>query len=156
MNVNDPNVNAPDSTNIEERQIEDVSTAGGFKRRERIVEDRGAENRQNVARVVRLISFIFGVIEVMIGLRVLLELIGANSANPFAQFIYQFTNLFVGTFNGLTGAPAVGRAVLDIPAIIAMLVYALVAWGITQLIWILFTRSDSRRVSVYEHHREKA
>ncbi len=143
-----------ENTTVEERKVEKINSGAGIERREQVVEDIGEENRQGVSKVAGLVGLIFGVIEVSIGLRILLELIGANAANPFAQFIYRFTDLFIGAFNGLTGKPAVGSIQLDIPAIIAMLVYALVAWGIIRLIWILFTRTDSRHVSVMERRRE--
>jgi hypothetical protein len=143
-------------TKIEEYQVDSSHGPMDVEHREQIIEDRGVENRLRIARITHLIGYVFGVIEVLIGLRVLLELIGANPANSFAQLIYRFSDLFVGAFKGLTITPAVGSIMLDLPALIAMLIYALVCWGITQLIWILFMRSEARRVSVYENRRDRA
>jgi hypothetical protein len=44
--------------------------------------------------------------------------------------------------------------VLEIPALIAMFIYALLAWVLVSTVEILFNRSSSRNVSVYERRRE--
>ena len=91
-------------------------------------------------RTTQWIWLILGVIEIIIGLRVLLLLIGANPASPFAAFIYNLSAFLLIPFAGLVGAPAMGGMVLEISSIIAMLVYALLAWGIDRLIWVIFYR----------------
>jgi hypothetical protein len=142
-----------ENSNLREERMVDVSQTGGFVRSERVVEDVSAKERQNVSRLVALIRWIFGVIEALIGLRILLELIAANPGNPFARLVYSFSDLFVRAFRGLTVSPSAGGIVLDVPAIVALLVYALVGWGISRLIWILFSRAEARRISVYERRR---
>ena len=127
---------------------------GGYEHSQKIVEDVGAEHRQDVFRLVQLIWLVFGMLEALIGLRVLLKLLAANPNNPFAQTIYEFSHLFLWPFEGLTVSPSVGGIVLEIPAIIAMFVYALVAWGLARFVWILFARWRARQVVVYEHRRE--
>lgn len=97
---------------------------------------------------LRLLSFqstkwmwlVLGIVEIIIGLRVLLLLIGANPESPFAAFIYNLSAIFLLPFAGLVGAPAAGGMVLEISSIIAMLVYALLAWGIDRIVWMLFYR----------------
>jgi hypothetical protein len=81
-----------------------------------------------------------GIIEVLIGLRVLLKLIAANPESPFAAFIYNVSAIFLFPFAGLVGTPASGGMVLEISSIIAMLVYALLAWGIERIVWVSFYR----------------
>jgi hypothetical protein len=82
-------------------------------------------------------------------LRVLLKLMAANPNNPFASAVYGLSYLFVWPFVGLTVTPAVEGIVLEIPSLIAMLVYALLAVGFERLVWVLFERPRSRMVSVY-------
>jgi hypothetical protein len=112
----------------------------------RVVESPGAEGRLVVSRITQLIWLAFGLLEALIGLRVFLKLIAANPNSLFAQFVYQFSEIFVAPFNGLTIVPNVAGFVLEIPAIIAMVVYAIAAWAITQLFWVLFYRPATRRV----------
>ena len=81
-----------------------------------------------------------GIVEVLIGLRVLLKLIAANPESPFAAFIYNVSAIFLFPFAGLVGTPASGGMVLEISSIIAMLVYALLAWGIERIVWVSFYR----------------
>jgi hypothetical protein len=62
--------------------------------------------------------------------------------------IYGFTNLFLSPFAGLTPTPASGGMVLEISSFIAMLVYALVAFAIERLVWVIFYRPRARVVAV--------
>ncbi len=82
-----------------------------------------------------------------------MKLIGANPANAFAQVIYSAAALFLGPFFGLTSTPSWGRMVLEVPSIIAMIVYALVAWGITQLLRLILLRGTTRTYSTYDRYR---
>lgn len=91
-------------------------------------------------RTTQWIWLILGVIEIIIGLRVLLLLIGANPASPFAALIYNLSDMLLVPFAGLVGTPTAGGMVLEISSIIAMLVYALLAWGIDRLVWVIFYR----------------
>ena len=99
-----------------------------------------AEERTFIVRLTQLVWLLFGILEALIGLRVLLKLIAANPNSPFAALVYSASNLFVWPFAGLTRTPAAEGMVLDIPSIIAMFVYALVAWAIVRLIWIVLDR----------------
>lgn len=95
------------------------------------------ERRLFTLKLTELVWLFFGVVEGLIGLRVLLRLLAANPNNPFAAFIYRITELFVLPFQGLTAQPSAEGFVLEIPSIIAMLVYALLAWAIAKFIWVL-------------------
>jgi len=79
----------------------------------------------------------------LIGLRVVLRLIAANPANPFARLVYSLSGVFVWPFLSLTRAPSANGAVLEISSLIAMFVYALIGWIIVQLVWILIDRPRS-------------
>ena len=89
-----------------------------------------------------------GIIEVLIGLRVLLKLIVANPESPFAAFIYNISGFFLFPFAGLVGTPTSGGMELEISSIIAMLVYALLAWGIERIVWVSFYRPRGALVAV--------
>ncbi len=95
------------------------------------------EQRIFTIKLTQLVWLFFGVVEGLIGLRVLLRLLAANPNNPFAAFIYRITEVFVLPFQGLTAEPSAEGFVLEISSIIAMLVYALLAWAIAKFIWVL-------------------
>ena len=139
---------------VEEYEVVRTNPNGEIEHREKIVEDIGSAQRQNVQRVVQFIWLLFGVLEALLGLRFILLLMAANPANPFTQLVYSFTDLFMLPFAGMVSTPSAGGMVLEIPAIIAMIIYALVAWALTSLVRILFTRSTARNVTVYERRRE--
>ncbi len=120
----------------------------GVDREETYVRDAAAERRRTLFQISALVGFFFGVLEGLIGIRILLRLVGANPQNAFARLVYDFTALFLAPFNGLMPTPAAGPMVLEVSSLIAILVYALVGWAIIRLIWLLFDPTVSR----YERH----
>jgi len=118
-----------------------VHSHGDHKHVKRVVIDRSAEAARTAYRISAFIWLMFGILISLIGLRVFLKLIGANSGNFFAQFVYSFTDVFLWPFFGLTGNPSANGMVLEIPSIIAMVVYAIIAWVIAKLAWLLLFRS---------------
>jgi hypothetical protein len=106
------------------------------------------ERRIFTFKATQLVWLVFGILEALIALRIGLKLIGANPASPFAVFIYSFTGLFLFPFAGLTGAPSSGGMVLEISSFIAMVVYALLAWAIERIIWVIFYRPRGPVVGV--------
>jgi hypothetical protein len=139
---------------IDEREIVHADPDIQVEQRKKVIEDIGARRRQGINRVIQAIWLLFGILEAAIGLRVFLKLIAANPSNLFAQLVYSFTELFLWPFAGLTISPSVGGYTLEIPSVIAMIVYAVAAWVLASLIWIIFSRSSSRSVMVYERRRE--
>ncbi|HLE35588.1 MAG TPA: YggT family protein [Candidatus Acidoferrales bacterium] len=98
------------------------------------------ERRIFTFKATQLVWLLFGILEALIALRIGLKLIGANPASPIAEFIYGFTSLFLLPFAGLTATPSAGGMVLEISSVIAMLVYALIAWALERTIWVIFYR----------------
>jgi hypothetical protein len=108
-------------------------------------------------KATQLVWLLFGMLETLIALRILLKLIGANPASPIAVLIYGFTDLFLFPFAGLTPTPAAGGMVLEISSLFAMLIYALVAWAVERVIWLIFYRPrgpvvEVTRTTNSEHH----
>ena len=99
-----------------------------------------AEQRRTLLKISQFIWLGFGVLEGLIGLRILLKLIAANPQSPFANLIYEVTKPFLAPFVGLTPTPAANGVVLEIHSIIALFVYALISVLIERLIWIIFSR----------------
>ena len=100
-----------------------------------------ANQNAAVARLVRIIDFIFGVLEVLLALRIVFHALGANPGNPFADLIYGLTSPFVALFSTLFVNPVIGRsAVLELTTIVAMIVYAILAWIIGRILWLVLSR----------------
>jgi uncharacterized membrane protein len=125
-----------------EEYIEEVVTPTEVQQRH-VVHDEATERYANISRVNQVLWLLFGVILSLIAVRVVLKLIGANPAAVFSQIIYGMTDVFLWPFAGITADPSVGAFQLEISSVIAMIVYALVAWGLTRLIWILFYQPNS-------------
>lgn len=91
-------------------------------------------------RLTGLVILAFGTLNGLILLRFLLKLMAANPANIFASFIYTITEPFLVIFQGLTPTPAFAGIVLEFHDLIAIVVYAGLAWLIVRLMWLLFAR----------------
>jgi hypothetical protein len=100
-----------------------------------------AERNSKIARVVYIVYAVFGALEMLLGVRILLQFIGANPNNGFASFINQLSGLFVLPFASLLQNPSVGAMVLEITTGIAMIAYAILAWLIGQAVWLVLSRT---------------
>ncbi len=77
----------------------------------------------------RVISLLFGILAVLIGLRILLLLFVANESNAIVDFIYDITEPFVAPFRGIFNFDQVspgGGSVLDVAAIVALIGWLLI------------------------------
>jgi len=94
--------------------------------------------------IQHIIYFIAGAIDVLLLFRLIFKMTGANPASGFVGFIYSFSNFFVAPFYAIFGnATAPGAettAVFEPATLIAMAVYAVLAWGIAKLIGIMAGR----------------
>jgi hypothetical protein len=98
------------------------------------------EERIFTFKVIQLIWLLLGILEALIALRIGLKLIGANPASPIVAFVYGFTYLFLFPFAGMIASPSSGSIVLELSSVFAMLVYALIAWAVERIVWLLFYR----------------
>jgi uncharacterized protein YggT (Ycf19 family) len=130
-----------------------VSQQSNAEQRQVVTEDVNVGQRQTLQWVTALIGFVFTLIEGLIGLRVVLKLIDANSQNAFASAIYKLTALFVAPFASLVGNPTLGGNVLEITSLVALIVYALVAAILIRLVWLLFYHPSARTVTTYERNQ---
>ena len=102
--------------------------------------DPNTEQRVFSFKLTQLVWLAFGLLEGLIALRIVLKMMGANPASPFAVLIYGFTDIFLWPFFGLTRTPAANGMVLEVPSFIAMVVYALAAWVIAKVLWLILYR----------------
>jgi len=80
--------------------------------------------------VRRVLGLLFGILVVLIGLRILLLLLGANEGNALVDGIYGITEIFVAPFRGVFSIDQVsptGSSVFDVAAVVALVGWALIA-----------------------------
>lgn len=127
------------SEKVERRVI--VDEEGNQKSVERVVVDQSLESRKTANQVASFFYVLFGLLIGSLGLRFLLKLIGANPENIFASALYNITELFLWPFFGITGTPSTQGIVFEVPTLIAIVVYALIAWAVVKLVWLLLYRA---------------
>jgi hypothetical protein len=87
-----------------------------------------------------LIYFFFGALEILLAFRLVLKLAGASTLSAFVGLIYGITGIFILPFEGIFRS-AFSRGVettsiLEPSTLVAIIVYAVLAWGIIKLIRI--------------------
>lgn len=143
MTVNQPINQVP----VDRREETVVTQQPGYAATEQITRDVAAERRMQLFQITRVIWTILGLLEIFLGIRFVLHLIGANAASGFAQFIYGITGPFMAPFTNLVATPAAGSTVFEVTALIAMAVYALFVWIIVKVIQIGADRPSARSVT---------
>lgn len=95
----------------------------------------------------RLIDFFVGLAEVILGLRVIFRLFGANAGAGFVDWVYSTSDVLLSPFRGIFPVAEISPGhVLDIPALFAMLMYALIGYVLAWVIgWVPVADRDRRR-----------
>jgi hypothetical protein len=77
----------------------------------------------------RIVIFLFGIVQVLILLRIVLLLLNAREGNDLVQWILNASQIFVAPFNGIlnTDALAAGGSIFDIAAVLA-----LIGWSVLE------------------------
>lgn len=79
----------------------------------------------------RVVTFVFGIIQALIILRIVLLLLDAREGNDLVSFILNASQIFVGPFEGIlrTGALTAAGSVFDLAAVLA-----LIGWTILEFL----------------------
>lgn len=123
-------------TRTEESGVDERGTAAS-QQTKRIQTEAAADPKTTAQN---LVWYILGIIEIMLALRFILKLLGANAASSFVNFIYSVTGLLTAPFDNIFGVSSANagqtHSVFEPSIIVAGLVYALIAWGIVGLLTI--------------------
>lgn len=88
----------------------------------------------------QIVYYILGILEVLFAFRLVFKLLGANPKSPFVSFIYSLSQAFLAPFSSIFKSTVTNgleaQSILEPSTIIAMIVYAVIAWGIVKLIEI--------------------
>ena len=116
------------------------------------IDTSGASARQQTSRIQtetsvdasttiqNIVWYILGFVEVLLGLRLVLKLFGANPESSFVDFIYSTTGVLIAPFESIFGVTSTTtgqtRSIFEPSVVVAILVYALIAWGVVKLVTI--------------------
>jgi hypothetical protein len=105
--------------------------------RESVVRTESPESAKRIRPLYRgtqIVWYIFGILEALLLIRFLLRALGANTGAGFTQFILGLTHIFVAPFTYVFPPAVVSGSVIEWSTLLALLVYWLVAYGITRLL----------------------
>lgn len=119
---------------IRETVTDDGETVSRTKKVSTNDPDARANDNRNLAE--RVVWFIAGLILILLAFRFILSLLGANRSNAFADIIYSVSQPFVSPFFSLFSYNnyEYGVSRFEVYTLFAMLVYAVLAWGISALL----------------------
>ena len=96
------------------------------------------------ARGSQFLDYAFYVVYSLLGIRLVLALIAANSSNGFVKGIRAVTDPFYAPFRGIVSSPsAEGGHTLVVPILIALVVYALLHAAINGLLRMVAQRKTT-------------
>lgn len=91
----------------------------------------------------RIVWLIFGAIIALLALRLILLMLAANEGAAFVDGVYALSSIFAAPFFGIFSyQPVYGEATIEISTVVAILVYALVGWGIARVLTVARPRRE--------------
>lgn len=112
-----------------------------------------SEGNKIVSIFPTIINALTGIIESFLLIKILLRLFGANAQNVFVKFIYSVSDFFAKPFSNIFKNIEIKEGmILEVNTLIAMVVYALIAW----IIISVFFNLDHKHVKeeVIDIHHE--
>lgn len=88
-------------------------------------------------RVAQIVYLLLGIGEAFMIARVVLKLLAANADVGFVRFVYGVSAPLVAPFQGIFPTPTGNGSVVEFSSLVAIAVYAVVAWAIVQVVSIL-------------------
>ena len=92
-------------------------------------------------RAIEIIYLVFGIVNGLLAVRLILKMLGTNPDAPFSSFVYGLTDFFLGPFKALLPATVSGRSIFEPTVLIAIIIYALLAWVLAKIVLIAYSRS---------------
>jgi hypothetical protein len=135
-------------------------SSGSVREESTVVNDTGAapvreasvvKSSTPARRAMELIYLVFGIIDGLLLIRLVLKLLGANAHAGFASFTYGVTDFFLAPFRGLLPTYVSGQSVFELSLVFAILIYSLIALALARIVAI----SLSRSVMVSQHSRSE-
>lgn len=100
--------------------------------------DRKTANAKTV--FINAVWYVYGLVAILLALRFTLKLFAANPANAFVEFTYNVSGVLSAPFDTIFGVTkrTAGTvvSVFEPSILVAIAVYALIAWGIVKILSI--------------------
>jgi YggT family protein len=128
-----------DDPNIE-RQRELQHDEEAFRIRQEEKRLRAARLNTPFVWIINTIFWLVSTLEILLGLRFLLRLFGANNQNEFARLINNLSAPFIAPFSTLFISPVFGDGayIFDVNIAIAIVAYALLSYLAVSLVRFIF------------------
>ena len=98
-------------------------------------------------RAAAVVWFVVGVVEIFIAARFLGKLFGASAHSAVVNFIYQVSGPMVAPFTGIFGDTGSRTNTFETASLVAIVVYAVIAWGLVVLIRIVTAPKGTKPAS---------
>jgi uncharacterized protein YggT (Ycf19 family) len=87
----------------------------------------------------RVVNVIVSLIELLLAIRLILELLGANPGASFIAWIYNASYGLVAPFQGAFPSISLGgNSVIDFSTVLAMIAYAILGWLVIKVLSFIF------------------
>jgi hypothetical protein len=106
----------------------------------------GTEGSYNF-RATAVVGLIVGIVDVLIAARFLGKLLGASASSSFVHAIYQVSGVLVAPFTGIFGDTGTKTNTFETASLVALVVYAVIGWGIVVLIRIITAPKGTKPAS---------
>lgn len=90
------------------------------------------KTEKTIFRTYQVVWYILGIIEILLAFRLILKFLGASLGSGFTQLIYGLSDPFALPFRGILPVSSIGNSVMEWPTFIAMALYVVLAWVITE------------------------
>ncbi len=85
--------------------------------------------------IISIINVVSGIVEILLSLRLLLKILGANPAAPFVSWVYVTSQPLLQPFLGMFPSPNIdGRFTIEFSTLFAIAVYAIIAYILIELL----------------------
>ena len=98
-------------------------------------------------RAAAVVWFVIGAVEIFIAARFLGKLFGASAHSAFVNFIYQVSGPMVAPFTGIFGDTGSRTNTFETASLVAIVVYAVIGWGLVVLIRIVTAPKGAKPAS---------
>ncbi len=120
------------------QNVKEYDEDGSIVRTSQVVDDDGearpAAHEPGQVVAARVVWYIAGLLIALLGIRFLLALLGANTTNAFANFIFSVSHPFVAPFFSLFSYNLrYGASHFEAYTLVAIAVYGLIAYAIAAL-----------------------
>ncbi|WP_226037902.1 YggT family protein [Aquibacillus saliphilus] len=89
--------------------------------------------------IIHLINIVIGIAQLILGLRIVLKLFGANKSAPFVQWIYDTSAPLLYPFEGIFPTTNIdGTFLIEFPALFAVIIYTIIGYALTRLVLMVW------------------